>query len=391
MPSITLPWQKFLLSAEYPIELIYTNLEGLQDSEIPPLLMALIHWEGLSSEVANGGLGQYYFNHAQIGGSFTGLDRDISKHPLLGGAAELMKEVLERYKQHSEALGLARESGEWPDEFFDKVSSDSDELERRILGERDRVSPLLSRQILQSPHDYWQLTMNGQDVPTDFTGKIELDPVDDEVWQGATLVFRNGYPHGPNSLRVANREDLVLISPDCSEVQIHRERTTDIKNFMLGRKYNRKHNDSGTLLEAGYHTLQHKRIGEQWQFFNSGNLKRFEIFSLDNEDRPLSYTEYYSDGKILCESQRVTESPDLKHMKTYWPNGRLNAVVVGGWSIDNWEFKEAYDENGNSLLDDSGSGELRYAACKSTGEASELRADIVNWSFTSEFWKKRNK
>jgi len=391
MHKIILPWQKFLLSAEYPTELIYTGLEGFEESGIPPLLMALIHWDGLSSEIANGGLGQYYFNHAQIGGSFVGLDQDISKHPLLDGAAELMKEVLERYKLHSEALGLTRESGEWPDKFFDKVSSDSDELERRILAERDRVNPLLSRQILQSPQDYWQLTMNGQEVPADFSGTIELESVDDQVWQGASLVFRNGYPHGPNLLRVANREDLVLISPDCSEVQIHRKRTTDIKNFMLGRKYNRKYHDSGTLLEAGYHTLQHKRIGEQWKYFKSGSLKRYEIFSLDNEHYPISYTEYYGDGKILCESQRDAENPDLKHSKTYWPNGSLNTVVVGGWSIDNWEFKEAYDENGNSLLDDSGSGELRYAGCKSTGEANELLADIVNWRFTKEFWKKRNK
>ena len=388
MPKLPLPWQRFLLSVEYPTELIYTGLEGLQESDIPPLQLALIHWDGLSSEVANGGLGQYYFNHAQIGASFVGLDEEMAKHSLLGNAAALMKEALERYKQHAEALGITRENNEWPNEFFREVSSDCEELERRILDERDRLEPLLSRQILQSPRDYWQLTMNGQEVPEDFTGHLELDPVDDEKWQGATLVFRDGYPHGPNVLRAFNREDLVLISPDRAEVQIHRKRTTDIKNFILNRKYSRKYNDAGTLLEAGYRTLPNKRIGEQWTYFKSGSLKEYEIFSLDDEHYPLSRTEYYGDGNILSESQRDTDNTDLKHKKTFWPDGKLNAVIFGGSSIDNWEFKEAYDENGNSLLDDSGTGELRYANCKTNGEAGVLKADIVNWRFTDAFWKK---
>ncbi len=387
MPKLDLPWQKFLLSVEHPIEIIYTGIDGLQEGDIPPLLLALIHWDGLSSEVYNGGLGQYYFNHAQIGASFVGLDEEISKHPLLGSAAALMKEALERYNQHAEALGITRESNEWPNEFFRTVSADCKDLEQRILDEQDRLDSLLSRHILQSPQDYWQLSMNGKEVPGDFTGPLELDPVDDEKWQGATLVFRDGYPHGPNVLRAFGREDLVLISPDFAEVQIHRKRTSDIKNFKLNRKYSRKYNNSGTLLEAGYRTLQHKRIGEQWEYFKSGNLKGYEIYSLDSEHYPLSRTEYYGDGKILRESQRDTDNPDLKHMRTFWPDGKLNAVIFGGSSIDNWEFKEAYDENGNSLLDDSGTGELRYASCKSSGEAGVSKADIVNGRFTEAFWK----
>lgn len=387
MPKLPLPWQLFLLLADYPSEMIYTGLEGLQESDIPPLLLALIHWDGLSSEVANGGLGQYYFNHAQIGASFEGLDEEIAIHPLLGSAAALMKEALQRYKQHAEALGITRENNEWPNEFFREVSSDCKEFEQRILDEQDRLDSLLSRHILQSPQDYWQLTMNGQEVPKDFTGQIELDPVDDKKWQGATLVFRDGYPHGPNVLRAFDREDLVLISPDFAEVQIHRKRSTDIKNFKLNRKYSRKYNDSGTLLEAGYRTLQNKRIGEQWEYFESSSLKEYEIYSLEDEYYPLSRTEYYGDGRILSESQRDIENPKLKHKKTFWPDGKLNAVVFGGSSIDSWEFKEAYDENGDALLDDSGTGELRYATCKSSGEAEVLKADIVNGRFTEAFWK----
>ncbi len=387
MPKLALPWQHFLISAEYPNEMIYTGLEGLQESDIPPLLLALIHWDGLSSEVANGGLGQYYFNHAQIGASFVGLDEEMAIHPLLGNAAALMKETLDRYKQYAEALGITRDNNEWPNEFFRKVSAESDELEQRILDEYNRSYPILSRHILQSPQDYWQLTMNGQEVPKDFTGQIELDPVDDEKWQGATLVFRDGYPHGPNVLRAFDREDLVLISPDFAEVQVHRKRTSEIKNFKLNRQYSRKYNDAGTLLKAGCRTLQNEQIGEQWSYFKSGNLQEYNVYSLDVEYYALSRTEYYGDGTILSESKRDIDDPDLKHKKTFWPDGKLNAVIFGGSSIDNWEFKEAYDEDGNSLLDDSGTGELRYASCKTTGEPQILKADIVNGRFTEEFWK----
>ena len=401
MPNtIVYPWQKFVLSAQYPTEMIYTGIEGFQDDDIPPLTLALVHWYGLASEVANGGLGQYYFNHAQVGASFVGLDKEIARHPMLGDAASLMKEALERYHQYAEALGITRESGEWPSEFFTRVSSDSEEFEWRILAERDRLEPLLSIHILESPNTYWNLTMNGEPVAKDFTGRLELEPVEDEGWQSAMLVFRNGFPHGPNVLHAHGRETVVSISPDFSQVELKRldlrkpvpageygACTDEVKNFKLNRKTSRKYNATGTLLEAGNHTLAHKRIGEQWEYFDSGNLMEYQFYSLDGESYALSKTRYYGDGSILMESQRDIENSSLRHMKTFWPNGQLNAVFFGGPSIDDWDFSEAYDDAGNSLLDESRSGELRYANCKRSGEPFEKRADIVDGRFTEEFWK----
>lgn len=133
----------------------------------------------------------------------------------------------------------------------------------------------------------------------------------------------------------------------------------------------------------------HNRIGDQWAFYPTGEVQDHMFFTADDSRLPYSRTSYYHDGQVSRKTIIDSNPEGSEKITSYWPDGKTNTIIIGGKSIDHRAFEQAYDRDGNALLDDKGNGEVQYVSVSARLGVRVAYADVENGRFTTREIRKR--
>ncbi len=202
-PNLT--WRNFLSTAPYFNSSLFDNVDYEQAPSLAPIPKAAFYYGLFDGEVSNGGVMQYFFNLAFLLPDFEKAPEFVAEHPVLKEALPFLEKVHDTWQAKRDlvykAQLQAKETVAWPEELFSDTSFE--DLENEFYAINHQLMIKLDHHILQNPDLYFNLKL-----PPGVTGK----GTEHSEHQGAEMRFVDGFPEGPNLIKIKKNMAMVWIT-----------------------------------------------------------------------------------------------------------------------------------------------------------------------------------
>lgn len=344
LPKIT--WPGFLQSAPYFLSPFWDLLDYENIDQLAPLVRAAHCYDIFDAEVSNGGVMQYFYNRADLP-FFEKIPEYIAEHPLLEKVLPFIKKVHQDWLNVAPAVKAAQANNEWPEQLFVDSRPAYDALTKQFYKINHEISQSLCAAIVQSPETYFDI-----EAIVGLKGKgVEHILLQNEMQR---LRFEDGFPIGPNVFEYKDATcGVVWFSAKRELLQVEMPQT-QTRNWIY---YPSLTSGSWHFKEKQITSYQSTRAlwekhGNSETYNPKGVITNRQYYSYGQENLFESFTDA---GQLFY---RVETRNNQKVDSRFWPNGNISTTSIKQ-PTGEILYLECKDENGESLINEKGTGKLK--------------------------------